>query len=123
VDDEDALLEFEREVLSGAGATVAAVTSGEAAIEKLRRESFDVIVIDGKMPGNWSATEIHAWLKENRPEMANRIVLALSDSSEERIRRFIQSNSIPCLVKPFEVADLLSTVRRAASESAKRAGA
>lgn len=123
VDDEDALLEFEREVLSGAGATVVTVTSGEAAIEKLHRENFDVILIDGKMPGKWSATEIHAWLKDHRPEMANRIVLALSDTSEERIRRFIESYSVPYLVKPFEVADLLSTVRRTAFESARRAGA
>lgn len=123
VDDEDAILEFEREVLSGAGATVVTATSGDDAIEKLRRETFDVILLDGKMPGQSSVAEIHAWLKEHRPEMANRIVLALSDTSEDSIRRFTESHSIPCLVKPFEVADLLSMVRRVASESAKRAGA
>ncbi|HEU5400545.1 MAG TPA: PAS domain S-box protein [Terriglobales bacterium] len=123
VDDEEALLEFEREVLTGAGATVITATTGDAAIERLRRETFDVILLDGKMPGKWSVSEIHSWLKEHRPEMAGRIVLAVSDSSEESSRRFLESNSIPCLLKPFEVADLLSIVRRVAFESANRAGA
>jgi two-component system NtrC family sensor kinase len=123
VDDEDAILEFEREVLSGAGATVVTATHGEAAIEKLRRETFDVILLDGKMPGHWSVIEIHAWLKEHRPVMVGRIVLALSDTSEDSIRRFTEAHSIPCLVKPFEVADLLSMIRRVATESVKSAGA
>ncbi len=123
VDDEDSILEFEREVLSGAGATVMTATSGEAAVEKLRWETFDVILLDGKMPGQWSVKEIHAWLRDHRPEMANRIILTLSDTSEDVIRQFMESYSVPCLVKPFEVADLLSIVRRVATESAKRVGA
>jgi two-component system NtrC family sensor kinase len=123
VDDEDAILEFEREVLSGAGATVVTANTGEAAIERLQRESFDVILLDGKMPGSWSVAEIHNWLRGHRPEMAGRIVLTLSDASEEATRDFTDSQSVLCLVKPFEVGDLLSMVRRVTNHPAKRAGA
>ena len=123
VDDEDAILEFEREVLTGAGATVVTVTSGEAAMDKLEKEFFDVIVLDGKMPGGWSGLEIHAWLKQHRPAMANRVVLALSHASEGETHDSIEASGTPCLVKPFEVADLLSMVRRIANRNVATAGA
>jgi CheY-like chemotaxis protein len=123
VDDEEPILEFEREVLSGAGASVVTAHNGEVAIAKLKAGDFDVVLLDGKMPGSISGREIYNWVKENRPELTHRIVFTLSHASEAETREFVEGSAIPCLLKPFEVADLLSIVRRVAKgRAAKTAG-
>jgi PAS domain S-box-containing protein len=122
VDDEEPILEFEREVLKGAGASVESATNGEMAIARLKTEAFDVILLDGKMPGAISGRDIYVWVVENRPEMSNRVVFTLSHASEAETRDFIEGKQIPCLIKPFEVADLLSIVRRVAKNGSASIG-
>ena len=51
VDDEEAVLDFEREVLSAAGLKVVTVTSGAEAVDYLKKEDFDVLLLDSKIPG------------------------------------------------------------------------
>ncbi len=121
VDDEEPILEFEKEVLNGAGANVTVCSDGASALERLKVEDFDVIVLDGKMPGNFSGKDIYAWVKENRPELAHRILLTVSHASDNETRAFIEGRRVPCLIKPFEIADLLSMVRRVAKNGASRA--
>ena len=122
VDDEEPILEFEREVLKGAGASVETVSSGQSALEKLKSGSYDVIVLDGKMPGTLSGRDVYEWVKTNKPELLTRIVFTLSHASEAESREFIEGRNIPCLVKPFEIADLLSIVRRVAKNGATSLG-
>jgi two-component system NtrC family sensor kinase len=122
VDDEEPILEFEREVLKGAGASVDTVTSGQSALEKLKTESYDVVLLDGKMPGAVSGRDVFEWVKENKPELSTRIVFTLSHATEGESREFIEIGKIPCLVKPFEIADLLSIVRRVAKNGAASLG-
>jgi DNA-binding response OmpR family regulator len=40
-------------------------------------------------------------------------VFVLSDVSDPGVRAFVDATKIFCLVKPFEVSDLLAVVRRA----------
>lgn len=121
VDDEEAILEFEREVLSGAGATVLTAARGDDAIDRLQSETFDVILLDGKMPGAWSGQDLYNWIGEKRPDLRDRVVFTLSHVSENDAREFVESNSIPVLIKPFEVADLLAVVRRVAQNHVMKA--
>src|SRR5436853_207412 len=51
VDDEEAVLEFEREALTGAGAEVVAVSSADEAIQRLQDECFEAMLVDSTMPG------------------------------------------------------------------------
>src|SRR5207253_6315938 len=50
VDDEEGVLEFEREVLAGAGAKVATASSAEEALVLMRAENFDAYILNGSMP-------------------------------------------------------------------------
>jgi DNA-binding response OmpR family regulator len=95
VDDELSVLEFEREVLLGVGAEVVAVDNGDEAVAYLRSEEFDAILLDGKMPGRWDGPDIYRWVADNRPA-----------------RHFLETTRCPCIVKPFEVKDLLALTRR-----------
>ena len=55
VEDEEAVLEFERDVLAGAGAKVVTLMNGDEVKARLLQESFDAMIIDGKMANGWNA--------------------------------------------------------------------
>ena len=112
VDDETAVLEFEKEVLQGAGAEVVALYSGEEAIARMQAESFDAVVIDGKMPGGWSGIDMYRWVAEHKPGFEKHVMFALSNIHDGELSDFIEKNRVLCIVKPFEIADFVAMVRR-----------
>jgi DNA-binding response OmpR family regulator len=68
--------------------------------------------LDSKIPGDWSSEEVYQWIARSRPQLTSKTVLVLSNVSDARVRAFVDATKILCLVKPFEVADLLAVVRR-----------
>jgi PAS domain S-box-containing protein len=112
VDDEETVLEFEREVLRGAGAHVVTLNRGEDAIATLQKENFDAVVLDGKMPGGWTGFDIYRWLVEHRPGLEERVILTLSNIDDLELRSVLKEREISYLIKPFEVAELIAAVRR-----------
>jgi PAS domain S-box-containing protein len=111
VEAEPAVLEFERDVLAGAGAQVVTSMKSDEAKEQFLAGAFDAIIIDGKMPG-WTAQEVHKWLEEKRPGMEKHVLFTFSSLNEPDLRSFLNDNNVNYLVKPFEVADLISHARR-----------
>jgi PAS domain S-box-containing protein len=111
VEDEEAVLEFERDVLVGAGADVTTSMSVDDTQQQLRNGSFDVVVMNGRMPGGCSAKEMYEWIAQNRPGMEKGLLLTFSSVTDPETRSFLQDQGVPSLAKPFEVADLISQVR------------
>jgi len=112
VEDEEAVLEFERDVLSGAGAQVMTVTSAEEMKSVLASQSFDALIMNGKMPGSGSIPETRRWIAESWPEFSAHLLFTFSSLAEPEVRNFLEQNNVPFLVKPFEVADLIANARR-----------
>jgi two-component system NtrC family sensor kinase len=112
VEDEEAVLEFERDVLVGAGAQVVTLMNGEQVKARLQIERFDALIIDGKMPGGWNAPDVYRWIVEKCPGLEKHLLFTFSTVAEPQIRTFLHQNNLPYLVKPFEVADLISQARR-----------
>lgn len=112
VDDEEPILDFEREVLAAAGLDVTTATSGVRAVECLENQEFDTVLLDSKIPGEWSSEDVYRWIAKSRPSQLNRTVLVLSNVSDLQVRAFVDATQVMCLVKPFEVSDLLAVVRR-----------
>ena len=111
VESEAAVLEFERDVLTGAGASVATAANCEELKARLAEESFDAVILDGAMPGNGSLPEFHRWIVENRSGLEKHLLVTFSSAAELEIRNFLQDNNVPSLLKPFEVADLIMQTR------------
>jgi CheY-like chemotaxis protein len=111
VEDEEAVLEFERDVLVGAGADVTTSMSVEDTKRRLLEASFDVVVMNGRMPGGCSAPEIYEWIVKHRPGLQKGLLLTFSTVTEPETRSFLQEHGVPSLAKPFEVADLIAQVR------------
>jgi PAS domain S-box-containing protein len=113
VEEEEAVLEFERDVLMGAGANVVTAAKSEDVKTRLLSEPFDAVIMSGKMPSDWNAREAFQWIKQHCAEMENKVLFTFSNGVEQGDDRgFLQSNHVPFLVKPFEVADLISQARR-----------
>jgi len=112
IESEEAVLEFERDVLAGAGADVTTSMSIDEMKSLLRSQSFDAVIIDGKTQGNDSAQQLYAWIADNASGMEKHLLFTFSSVAEPEVRSFLQGKNVPCLVKPFEVADLISHARR-----------
>ena len=112
VEDEEAVLEFQRDVLSGSGAEVTTAMSIEETKKHLQDGSFDAVVLNGRMPGGTSAPEVCLWIQGNCAEMEKRLLLTFSTLPDPATRAFLPERGVPSLAKPFEVADLISQVRR-----------
>ena len=113
VEEEEAVLEFEHDVLAGAGATVVTARNAEDVKTRLLSEPFDAIIMNGKMAGEWNAKESYPWLRQNCPTMEKHVLYTFSNNLEPGDgRTFLQENHVPYLVKPFEVAELISHARR-----------
>jgi PAS domain S-box-containing protein len=111
--EEESALEFERDVLIGAGASVVTATRSEDVKTRLLSEPFDAVIMSGKMPSDWNAKEAFLWMKQNCSNMENHVLFTFSNGVEQGDERaFLQENNVPYLVKPFEVAELILQARR-----------
>ncbi len=121
LDDEEAVLEYEREVLSRAGAEVISCSDAEQAIARLQSEEFDAVLIDCTMPGRWSGPELYNWLLQNRPATARNVVFTLSAASDPETRSFFERHRVPWIVKPFQTTELLLATFRVLQKSRSHA--
>jgi DNA-binding response OmpR family regulator len=112
VEDEESVLDFERDVLSGAGAQVVAVASLDAMKTALSAQSCDAIVLNGKMPGSSSVQETRKWIAETWPELGSHLMFTFSSLAEPEVRSFLEQNEVQFLVKPFEIGDLIAAARK-----------
>ena len=113
VEEEEAVLEFERDVLTGSGASVVTAKTSADVKTRLLSEHFDALIINGSIAGQWGAKESFQWLRENCSAMEGHVLYTFSNSVEQGDERtFLQDSGVPYLVKPFEVADLISQARR-----------
>lgn len=112
VDDEEAVVEFERDVLSGAGAQVVTLMNWEDVKLALISRPFDAIIMNGKMPGGWSLKQVHRWISKNCSGLESHLLFTFSSVAEPEERAFLQEKTVPYLVKPFEVSDLITQARR-----------
>lgn len=113
VDDEQVVLDLEREILTKHQFDVVTVRTGSEAIEHLRGGLFDLVVADLKMPGGIAGRELYSWIRENRPELTGRIMFTMSDPDEEATRTLLRESANAHVAKPFSIEEFLRVVRQA----------
>src|SRR5436305_919030 len=113
VDDEQDILTIIQHNLEREGRRVLTAPNGERALEIVREEKPDVVVLDVMMPGTdgWGVLNM---IKAEREELAAIPVLMLTAraADEDRIRGGIEG-AIRYLTKPFSPRDLCSEVAAA----------
>ena len=111
VDDEPALLDIGRKVLTGAGYKAHSASTGEEALDLYRRlgRKIDMVVLDLSMPGMGG----HKCLRELRaldPEL--KIVVSTGYSRDGDLGDTISSGAAALLPKPFNRSEMLEIVRK-----------
>src|SRR5581483_958203 len=110
-EDEEAVLEFERDVLVGAGASVVPITGSADLKARMLTQVFDGFVLSGAFAA-LKAPEIYKWLAEKSAGAEKRVLFTFSTMIEPEVRTFLQDHNVPFLVKPFEVSDLIAAARK-----------
>ncbi len=82
VDDEPLQRDIAREMLTSFGYEVVTVESGEAAIEYLRRDSADLLVLDMLMPPGMNGLQTYREIIAIHPGQKALIVSGFSESSD-----------------------------------------
>jgi len=100
VDDEVELAETLAEMLDGQGWSTIVAEGGRAAVEQIERRDVDIVITDLRMPG-FDGADLFAWVRENRPWLAERVVFLTGDTLGPGANRFLETCGRPYAEKPF----------------------
>ncbi len=118
VDDEEAVLELEQEILRGHCTAVHAVRTGREALDWLARHPVDVVVTDLKMPGEITGREVYFWMEREKPELLPRLVYTVSDAGTADVRAFLERTGCAFIQKPFQMEEFLALVQQVLGRAA-----
>jgi two-component system NtrC family response regulator len=109
VDDEPAQLELVGGFLRKRGFEVAAAPDGRAALQRFRREPFDLVLTDQKMPG-LSGLEVLEAVRRQNP--GTPVVVMTAYGTIETAVAAIKAGAVDYLTKPLDLDELLHRVER-----------
>jgi CheY-like chemotaxis protein/anti-sigma regulatory factor (Ser/Thr protein kinase) len=110
VDDVSTTLNFIREVLTAAGYFADAASDGVEALERLKEQPFDLVVLDIWMP-RMDGLEFLGRLRELRAPP--KVVVTTVDDTPETALETLRQQASFYLIKPFQRRELLEAVRKA----------
>lgn len=109
VDDEEAIRLLVSMVLSQSQCAVDATADAGEALAKLERTSYDLVLMDIRMPG-MSGIEMYDRVTDRHPELTGKVIFMTGDSSDLTTRAFLEHHKLTFLIKPFDIAALLEKV-------------
>jgi DNA-binding response OmpR family regulator len=109
VDDEEAIRQSLGEILQLEGYAVTAAESGEAAIQLLKKRSFDLILLDLKMPGV-SGEEVLKTAHKIAPE--TKVIILTAHGSIESAIEALHQEAHDYIQKPSTSREILNSVAR-----------
>ncbi|MEE8585899.1 MAG: response regulator [Acidobacteriota bacterium] len=113
VDDEPQLLELMSMCLEREGFQVQTAADGQQALECLKGNQYDVIVIDILMPG-MGGKQLYQRMASDPVlrKYLDRIIVVSGDAFNEDTQSFIEDNCLAWLSKPFLLREFKEKVRR-----------
>jgi two-component system OmpR family response regulator len=110
VDDEVVFAKNMSKLLTRRGYQVKAVNSGDEALRALMDNSFDVMVLDLKMPGMDGIATMHEMRKLG---LFTELLILTGHGSIDTALEAIQLGAYDYVTKPVEIAELLSKIEAA----------
>jgi CheY-like chemotaxis protein len=97
---------------------VTIVDSGHAALARARETTYDVIVLDGMMPG-LDGYETCRRLKADAATASIPVLFLTAKTQRDEVTRALALGAVACLTKPFDPLTIAREVREALQGSAK----
>jgi len=82
-----------------------AAATGHAAMESLARDTYDVVMLDLRLP-DVDGKAVWQWIARHRPALADRVVFMTGDMLTSSSNRFLQEAGRPVLPKPVAMDEL-----------------
>ena len=111
VDDEGDFLETLMNRLKKRNIAAAGCRSGEEAVRLVREQTFDVVILDIKMPGGMDGIETLREIKKIQP--GAEVILLTGHASLETSMEGMQYGAFDYLLKPIKLEDLLEKLAQA----------
>jgi CheY-like chemotaxis protein len=102
LDDEPAIRDFLRRILSRGGYEPVLASSGDSALKIVRDNPPDAILCDHRMAG-MTGIAFHAAVAEIEPALASRFVFMSGDVLNVELSEFAVTHGVTLLAKPFDI--------------------
>ncbi|MBN2497132.1 MAG: response regulator [Deltaproteobacteria bacterium] len=119
VDDVKLFRHLEATVLGWRGHMIDEASSGEEALEKIKTEPPDLVLLDLNMPG-MDGHAVCRHLKEDPSLHSLPVIMVTSSNRDEDIRQAVQAGCDDYLTKPIDEADLVRKVEDLLGSARKR---
>jgi len=110
VEDEPAICEICRRVLTSLGFEVELAANGKVAQDMIGEKQHTLCLIDIKTPV-MNGMEFYQWLEEKHPQLAKRVIFTTGNAVEEDTQHFLEQAARPFLPKPFAPSELIALVK------------
>ncbi len=107
VDDEQSIRTLLCDILAHQGYVCEAVKSANEALDKLKNNTFDVALVDIKMPG-LSGMELLSIMREAFQHMSVVMVTALNDA--DTVVEAVEKGASDYIIKPFSIEDVRTRI-------------
>lgn len=114
VDDDRDTLELLRQALNGMGFQVRTTISGRRAMQLVREEKPDLILLDLKLPGEMDGYQVLMQLKRSMDTASIPVIVITGSLTDEEIKqkKVLALGANRFLTKPFEIDDLIAEIRQ-----------
>lgn len=109
-DDEVSIRDLLVRVLGNAGHEVVAVDTAEAALLRLARERFDILVVDKNLPG-MDGLDMMRLVRTHHPHLRAIMITAYPTPASERLAKDLGVHAF--VVKPFGIVTIVGAVDEA----------
>jgi CheY-like chemotaxis protein len=111
VEDEASVLDLIVTILSQTGWRVDVATGGHEGLERVRRQRYDLIVSDIRMPDG-DGEEFYRDATNGDPSLNQRFIFITGDTANREAFKFLREAGVLVVEKPFQPAFFLDAVRR-----------
>ncbi len=115
VEDEPAICDLCRRVLTGEGFEVDIAINGKIAQDMIEEKQYNLILCDIKMPA-MSGKELYQWLQEKHQKLTKGFIFTTGSVIGKDTTTFIEQSGRPFLPKPFTTDELKAIIREAGKE-------
>jgi CheY-like chemotaxis protein len=108
----EATLAFKKAVLSPLTTDVIATFSGHEAINMLKNEDVNAVILDDEMDGEWPGRALYRWICEHKPELRDRVLLTVGSRPSPEIQDLIDESHLPHVSKPLQMVELFAGIQQ-----------
>ena len=119
VEDEPTVARLIGDVLEEEGLQVDVLLDGREALQRVNRESYDLVICDMKMP-ELDGELLYQTLVQADSPVQGRFVFVTGDVLAARTREFLERHRLPHLAKPFRVEELTEKIKSVLAEVGPR---